>query len=215
VSIPPQNPKIYHITHVENLPQMVDGLLWSDAERIRQGLNCQVVGMNEIKRRRLEELDVKCHPGTKVGEYVPFYFCFRSIMLYLLFQGNHPELAYKGGERLIVHLEADLQATVEWANRNNKRWSFSNGNAGTRYTRFFCDAVELDVLDWQAIATTDWRDPFVKERKQAEFLVEQSFPWQLIERICVIDNETAQRVEACLREADHRPAAIVMRSWYY
>jgi hypothetical protein len=90
VSAPPTNPKIYHITHLENLPQMVDNMIWSDAERIRQNLNCQVVGMSEIKRRRLEELEVDCHPGTKVGEYVPFYFCFRSIMLYLLYQGNHP-----------------------------------------------------------------------------------------------------------------------------
>src|ERR1035441_9461886 len=56
-----------------------------DAERIRRAVNCTIVGMSEIKRRRLEELDVHCHPGTKVGEYVPFYFCFRSIMLFLLY----------------------------------------------------------------------------------------------------------------------------------
>src|SRR5580658_6852245 len=152
---------------------MVEGVLWSDAERLRQGLNCQVVGMGEIKRRRLEELEVRCHPGTKVGEYVPFYFCFRSIMLYLLYQGNHPELTYRGGQRPIVHLEADLHAVVEWAEANGKRWSFSNGNAGTRYTPFFDDLGEVNVLDWTAIAATDWKDPFVKERKQAEFLVEE------------------------------------------
>ena len=76
MSIPPQHPKIYHITHLENLPQMVDGVLWSDAERIRQGLNCQVVGMSEIKRRRLEELDVKSHPGTKVGNTSRSIFVF-------------------------------------------------------------------------------------------------------------------------------------------
>ena len=64
----PNHPKIYHITHLENLPQIVDGVLWSDAERIRRQLNCKIVGMSEIKRRRLEELEVHCHPGTKVGE---------------------------------------------------------------------------------------------------------------------------------------------------
>jgi hypothetical protein len=215
VSVPPQKPKIYHITHLENLSQMVDGFLWSDAERLRQGLNCQLVGMSEIKRRRLEELDVRCHPGTKVGDYVPFYFCFRSIMLYLLCQGNHPELTYRGGQRPIVHLEADLHAVIEWARANGKRWSFSSGNAGTRYTPFFDDLGDLNVLDWTAIAAADWRDPFVKERKQAEFLVEESFPWGLIERIGVIDNDTAQRVAAALGLADHRPAVVVARNWYY
>ncbi len=81
----PDQPKIYHITHWRNMPQILaDGGLWSDAERIARGLECQIVGMSDIKRRRLEELKVDCHPGTKVGQYVPFYFCPRSIMLYIL-----------------------------------------------------------------------------------------------------------------------------------
>jgi hypothetical protein len=215
VSAPPANPKIYHITHLENLPQMVDSVIWSDAERIRQNLNCQVVGMSEIKRRRLEELEVDCHPGTKVGEYVPFYFCFRSIMLYLLYQGNHPELTYRGGQRPIVHLEADLHAAVEWAEANGKRWSFSNGNAGARYTRFFNDLDELGILEWEAIGATLWRDFFVRDQKQAEFLLEESFPWELVERIGVIDDEMAQRVTAALQGAEHRPPVVVARNWYY
>jgi hypothetical protein len=36
--------------------------------------------MNEIKRRRLEELEVHCYPGTRVGQYVPFYFCPGSVI---------------------------------------------------------------------------------------------------------------------------------------
>lgn len=68
----PPDPKIYHITHLDNLAGIVDGLIWSDAERIARNLNCTVVGMSEIKRRRLEEIEVDCRPGTMVGEYVPF-----------------------------------------------------------------------------------------------------------------------------------------------
>lgn len=194
---------------------MVDGVLWSDAERIRQNLDCQVVGMSEIKRRRLEELHVECHPGTRVGQYVPFYFCFRSIMLYLLYQRNHQELAFRGGQQPIVHLESDLAASVAWAERNAKRWSFSSGNAGTRCTSFYAQLQKLDVLDWGAISATDWRDPIVKDRKQAEFLVEHSFPWKLIERIGVIDNDIARRVAHVVEQARHKPEIVVMRNWYY
>jgi hypothetical protein len=136
-------------------------------------------------------------------------------MLYLLHQGNHPELTYRGGQRPIVHLEADLHATVEWAAAHGRRWAFTTGNAGSRYTPFFGDLDKLDVLDWQAIAATDWREPFVKERKQAEFLVEESLPWELIERIGVIDNDAAQRAAGALRNAEHKPAVVVARNWYY
>jgi len=160
-------------------------------------------------------LEVDCRPGTKVGEYVPFYFCPRSVMLYLLYQGNHPELAYRGGQRPIVHLEADLFDAVRWAEENDKRWAFTNGNAGTRYTPFFDDLDELDILNWEAIAATNWRDPIVKERKQAEFLVEQYFPWELVERIGVIDTETERHVSSILTNASHKPAVVVAPNWYY
>jgi len=214
-SEPPKNPKIYHITHLENLDQIADSVLWSDAERLRQGLDCTIVGMSEIKRRRLEELEVGCHPGTKVGEYVPFYFCPRSSMLFLLHKGNHPDLAYRGGQCPIVHLEADLRSVVEWADSVPRRWAFSNGNAGARYTPFFDDLDDLRQLDWKAINELDWRDPIVKERKQSEFLVEGSFPWELVERIGVIDERIAEQAAAVLEGAVHRPQIVVMRNWYY
>jgi hypothetical protein len=214
-SVSPKSPKIYHITHLENLPQMADHVLWSDAERIRRQLNCTIVGMSEIKRRRLEELEVDCNLGTKVGEYVPFYFCPRSIMLFLLHKGNHVDLTYTGGQRPIVHLQADLHRVVAWAESEGRRWAFSNGNAGTRYTRFFNNLEELEALDWQAIAATVWKDPIVKEHKQAEFLVEESFPWELIERIGVFDKEIAERAASVLSEAALRPEVVVAGNWYY
>ncbi len=90
----------------------------------------QTIGMSEIKRRRLEEIEVTCYPGTKVGEYVPFYFCPRSVMLYLIYRGNHPNLDYREGQETIVHLEANFYKVVEWANKNSVRWVFSLSNAG-------------------------------------------------------------------------------------
>ena len=82
-------------------------------------------------------------------------------------------------------------------------------------TRFFDNIDEIDALDWNAIGETDWRDPFVKERKQADFLVEESFPWELIERIGVIDEKIAERVASLLREASHRPKVVVAPQWYF
>jgi hypothetical protein len=55
------------------------------------------------------------------ADCVPFYFCPRSIMLYILYQANDPELTYRGGQGPIVHLEADLRASVAWADQNKKR----------------------------------------------------------------------------------------------
>lgn len=51
-------------------------------------------------------------------------------MLYILYRGNHPELQYQEGQAPIVHLQADLQATIQWAAKKRVRWAFSDRNAG-------------------------------------------------------------------------------------
>jgi hypothetical protein len=212
----PDHSKIYHITHVDNLSKIIrDGVLWSDAERIRRGLDCEVVGMSEIKRRRLEEIEVDCNPGTMVGHYVPFYFCPRSVMLYILHRGNHPGLTYHGGQGPIVHLRADLRTVVAWAKNEGRRWAFSKGNAGAYYAEFFNEAQRLNDLPWDVIAQTDWRDPDVKEAKQAELLIEGSFPWELIEMIGVMDPAREQQAAEVVEKAAHQPKVAVERSWYY
>jgi len=69
------------------------------------------IGMTAIKTRRLS-LPLESHPDLHVGDCVPFYFCPRSVMLYLIHQANHPDLSYRGGQGSIIHLEADLHETV-------------------------------------------------------------------------------------------------------
>ena len=186
-SVPP-SPKIYHITHIDNLPNIAANTgLVSDATRIARNLSCSVVGMSTIKERRLKEIEVSCHPKTMVGQYVPFYFCLRSIMLYMLHMGNHPDISYKGGQQPIVHLQADFHKVINWANSNSVSWAFSNGNAGSRLTNFYNHPSKLNEIDWDSVSSSDFRDAKIKEGKQAEFLMFDVFPWTLIEKIGIIN----------------------------
>jgi hypothetical protein len=212
----PDRPKIYHITHGKNLGRILaDGCLWSDAELFRRGGPDTAIGISEIKRRRLIERDVTCHPGTKVGEFVPFYFCPRSVMLYLIHKQNHPGLAYRGGQRPILHLEVDLHEVVAWAESQRLPWAFTDRNAGSVFFQAFRNPAELDRLNWEHIASVDFRNALVKEAKQAEFLVYRSFPWTLVRSIGVIDAGIARRVREILVDAGHQPDVQVERGWYY
>jgi hypothetical protein len=211
----PKHPKIYHITHINNLNGILrDNVIWSDAKRLELGLDCEIVGMSKIKRRRLQELEVDCHPSTKVGEYVPFYFCFRSVMLYILYMGNHPDIDYREGQRSIVHLQADLMASIRWAERQNVRWAFSDRNAGERIANFYNDLNKLDKIDWTAVAATNWRDTIIQEGKQAEFLVYESFPWELIEKIGVLNDDVKRAVIQEIGKS-HSDIVTVEQRWYY
>lgn len=213
---PPTEPKIYHITHVGNLARIVaDGHLVSDREMIERGGPEVSIGMSAIKRRRVQELSVDRHPGTKVGDYVPFYFCPRSIMLYVISRANHAELTYRGGQDPIVHLEADLHEVVAWAEAHGRPWAFSLSNAGAYYTEFRSQLDELDQLDWPSIAATDFRGESVRNGKQAEFLLHGSFPLALVRRVGARTPAVQAEAQAALQAAPVAPPVAVVPLWYY
>lgn len=140
-------------------------------------------------------------------------------MLFLIYCANHDELSYRGGQTPIVHLEVDLNRAVQWADANGRRWSFTLSNAGAYYFESRHDLCDLNDLDWNAIAANKWSglgvSRSVKEGKQAEFLIERTVPWPLVDRVGVISQAIAQRVANLLRAASHRPQVVVMPNWYY
>jgi len=212
---PPARPKIYHITHVANLtPIVAQRKLLSDATMMAQGGAAVTIGMSAIKERRLR-LPIDCHPGDKVGEYVPFYFCPRSVMLYVIHCANHPDLSYRGGQGDIVHLEADLEEVVQWANATKRRWAFSLSNAGAYYAQFRASLAELSQINWIAVQATDFRLAEVKEGKQAEFLIHESFPWHLVSRIGVKSVGVHTQAMTLIVGAAHQPPVTVEPGWYY
>jgi hypothetical protein len=209
----PADPKIYHILHVDKLAAIAsDKHLWCDAEMARRAPQGTTIGMSNIKRRRLATC-LASHEGLRVADCVPFYFCPRSIMLYVIHQANHPELSYRGGQGLIVHLEANLGKAVEWAQKNALRWAFTLSNAGASYFEDRCELDQLSQIDWDAVQATNWRQ--CKEGKQAEFLIESRFPWQLVERIGACSLKVASQVRAILASAEHQPVVERQAGWYY
>ena len=216
MTLPPANPKIYHITHIDNLPKIAEACcLWSDRRRLTHEVDTNVIGMPTIKKRRLEKIEVKCNPGTYVGDYVPFYLCPRSVMLYIFHRNNHPDLPYKGGQDPIVHLQADLNACAKWASQNGIRFAFSNSNAGSFTADFFSKKSDLEQIDWDAVNARDFRDRQIQERKQAEFLIFDSFPWPLVEHIGVFNQNIAALANEAIQSSSHRPTIQVENGWYF
>ena len=215
----PERPKLYHIVHVDRLPSIVrDGYLWCDEEISRRSPEGTIIGMNAIKERRMKRCSLASHPGLFVGQCVPFYFCSRSVMLYVIYCRNHEELEYTGGQDPIVHLEADLFDTVAWAEENGKRWAFTLSNAGSTYFEDRSDLSQLNEINWEAVMATKWSWGIpcsVKEGKQAEFLVEHCFPWELVSRMGVYSEEIVHKARRALGDTGHRPLIEIHKAWYY
>ncbi len=147
----PDKPKIYHIVHVDRLNSIIaDNRLCCDAEISNRPPSGTSIGINNIKQRRLTKLvlpDHRDYSDLHVGDCVPFYFCPRSVMLYLIDKRNAIELTYRDGQEPVIHLEADLWQTVDWAEINNQRWAFTLSNAGSGYFEARCDLAQLTDIN--------------------------------------------------------------------
>ena len=190
-----------------------EGTLWCDAEMANRAETGTTIGIKNIKQRRLTN-ELNSHPGLRVGDCVPFYLCPRSIMLFVIYKGNHTELEYRGGQGSIVHLEADLRQVVAWADANGKRWVFTSTNAGAGYFEDYSDLHQLNKLDWDAIQANDWAGAR-KEGKQAEFLMEHSFPWDMVSRIGIHSAGIRGKVLGETQMAKHQPPVEIKPDWYY
>jgi hypothetical protein len=203
----PRTTAIYHITDVANLPAILAaGGLFSD-EAIG-ALPHQVIGYAHIKVRRMTEYRVPCCGNKFVGEFVPFYFCPRSPMLFTVNKGSVPGRP-AGCQKDIVHLVSDVQSGIDIG----RKWAISDGNAGAAYTSFHGSLDGLDQLDWNAIRARDWRG--LTHQKMAEFLVEHSVPWTSITQIACYDQRVFQMVSSLVANSAHRPSVAVKPEWYY
>ena len=215
----PQNPKIYHILHLDRLASVVqEGGLYCDSETIRRHLPGTRIGLDHIKERRLNVCTLRTAPQLHVGDCVPFNFCPRSVMLYLIFRKN-PELSYRDGQEPIVHLVVDLRAAICWAQEQGRHWAFTDSNAGSEWFEDYNDTRDLEKLHWNIIRSNSWNGwtdgRKTQTFKQAEFLVERFFPWSLVERIGVIDEVRAAQVRTALTGVVPSEIIEVHRDWYY
>ena len=213
-------PVIYHIVHLDRLPSITSDMhLWSDAVMAQRGKRGTSIGLSTIKDRRLRKLTLSSHLGLHIGECVPFYFCPRSVMLYVIYKQDHHELIYRGGQGPIIHLVAEFHAAVDWADANKRRWAFTTSNAGSRYFVDYSDLGHLHRIDWTAVQARSLSgpgiDPAVKEGKQAEFLIEYSFPWEQISRVGVYSQQARNGALQALRSSVHQPTIEIKPEWYY
>lgn len=114
-----------------------------------------------------------------------------------------------------MHLVASAEAIAAYP----RPFVFTDGHAEVALTTFFDHLGELNEVDWALMVARYWadtlQDPDRKRRRQAEFLVHEFLPWDLITGIGVHDAATQGRARAALAGAGHQPPISVTPEWYY
>ena len=214
------NIKIYHIIHIDRLESILsDGFLYCDDKISKMQNTGTVIGMQNIKERRLST-ELSSISNLTVGQCVPFYFCPRSVMLYVIKCQNNPDLKYSNGQNDIIHLVFDLKKVLDWANDNHLKTCYTTSNAGSKYFEDYSDFSEIkERVDWQSVNAIHWSgigiDKSVKENKQAEFLIESKISINLLELIGVYNLQNYKKVNTILKERGFSLNVMQKPNWYY
>jgi hypothetical protein len=155
---------------------------------------------------------IPCGPGGSVDEYVSFYFCIRSPMLYRI--QHDAALRPVGGPDDLVYLVSSVERVLELG----LRFVFSDGHGLQELTNWYDDVAALGGLDWDAIDQSYWRsesDPDLARRKQAEFLVHRFLPLGGLLGIACRSEAVVGLVRSRLG-APHASLSVTAKpDWYY
>ncbi|MDP3154127.1 MAG: DUF4433 domain-containing protein [Archangium sp.] len=206
---------ILRLVHVENLGVLLTrGALHSANHTPQDGLGYRAIHRVDVQQSR-HQRQVTAGPCGVLLDYVPFYFGNKSLLLFQLKTGR--VAGYAAGQRPLIHLLVHAQDVVA----RGLGFVFTNGHALANYTDFFDSLDHLNEIDWAVVNLQFWKatvdDPDRQTKKQAEFLVHQSLPWDLVREIGVVDEAARAAVLEVLSHhphALHRPVAI-RREWYY
>lgn len=208
----PKPTQIIHMTHIGNLDAIfARGALSATAKLQARGTQFTNIAYSSIQGQRATK-QVPCGPGGCLHDYVPFYFTTRSPMLYTINRGNVP---CEGGQDALVHLVSTAQKVAA----AGLGYAFSDGHGIMAYSSFYDDLAQLDEVDWDVIGSRQWADTVEdgdrKRRKQAEFLVWDSFPMRLLSGIAVRSPQRRQQVETLLERHGLELKVVDKPAWYY
>ncbi len=164
---------IYHMTHVDNLNNILQNGLLSHGNRLVQ---TDISNQDVNSRRSIREPIY----NKSIHSYVPFYFSPRNAMLYSK-QEIQNHLVILALDRSLIYQPDSL---------------YTDGNAAANETIFYNDLNQIQNLNWKCIHAKMWTDfQDGKRIKMAETLVFNNVETKYIQKIFCKNDQLKQYIE--------------------
>lgn len=202
----------YRVTHIRNLPLILEnGIVTKNhANASDEYIH---IGNPEIIDVR-STTPVKINGYGNMGEYVPFYFTPKSIMLYNIITGYwHPLVPKRNRDEIMV-----IRCLIENL-AQLPRWFFTDGQGNDMTSNHLNTLSQLNKIDWKSIQQGDFSksaEDFDRARRyQAEFLVHDQVPIRSIESLNVYDDKAAQYVTEILEQNNINLAVNIQPKYFF
>ncbi len=146
IDLTPERALIFRITHISNLPWILDN-----------GLHCRnspvcdsdftTIGNQEIIAKRHSQ-KVKIEPYGTLSDYVPFYFTPKSIMAYNINTGYNG-IKKRDNTEIII-----MASSLRHLTDKGIRYIYTNKHAASIDAKFYSDMHDIDNVDWGILEPT-------------------------------------------------------------
>jgi len=172
MDLTPEKALIFRITHISNVPWILDHGLHSASSEVKD-LNFRPIGDPDLIAKRSGHV-VPAAPGGTISDYVSFYFTPCSPMLYNIKTGH------RGIERVPMRDMAVIVSSLPALVECGVQYLFTDCHAYLAEAQFFSDLAELRRIDWKILRDRDFayseEDPGKMQRYQAEALAFRHVP---------------------------------------
>lgn len=199
---------LFRMTHIENIPHILKyGITHPESEFA----NGEYIGIGDqtIIETRKDKILID---DKKIGDFIPFYFAFRTPMLLVIQTG------YNGVEKVhpsnIVYCVSSIQKIIDSGNN----FVFTDGHAINAFTSVHREEeIEnlFEIIDTKAIKSNQWSDENdldLKRRKEAELLLIGDLGVDFIIGYAVYDERAKNRL---IGFGVNEKKIIVKKDYYY
>jgi len=207
----PDKALIFRITHIENVPWLLDNGLHCANSEVRDPSFRRIGNPDLISRRSTRIVPIP--PGGTLGDYVPFYFTPVTPMLLNIKTG------YQGTPQLPMSEIVTLVSSAHRVAELDIPLAVTDRHAYLTAARFDGTLAGLDRIDWGILQARAFQrsadDPGKIERYQAEALVHRSLPVDGLDGIACQGKQQESWLRGELIRRGVSLRLVVRPEWYF
>lgn len=210
-SLNPDKALIFRITHINNVPWLLDHGLHSRNSSTFDPNFRNIGNADLITRRHSREVPIA--PFGTLSDYIPFYFTPYSIMMYNIHTG-YGGISKEPNEEIVI-----LVTSLHRISELGQPFVYTNQHAYPVTAEYFSSLDDLHRVDWPLLQRKDFKhdpeDPGKKERYQAEALIYQHVPVEALLGIVCFNQKAEMQLQNALKSHSVTPKLVVKPTWYF
>lgn len=206
----PEKALIFRITHVDNVPWILDHGLHCRNSGIFDP-NYHEIGNPDLIEKRAQR-EVLIPPGGTLSDYIPFYFTPYSPMLLNIKTG------YGGMKKTPMSDIAILVSSLHTIAKKGA-FVFTDRHAYLAAANYYGELSQLKQIDWKILQARDFKrnpdDPEKFERYQAEALVHMQVPTAALAGIVCRAKDRAETISSKVAKRGLSLQVLTKPNWFF